>query len=99
MGKTDLEKGSGISVNSSSGYLASDLEQELDFIIQKNDAIVTLGVKAEENLRVKFLLRLFVKKHPDTIGMIERNCMSDSSAMGCLFFALYTEEIPERVYL
>ena len=42
--------------------------QSRSFIFQKGDAIVPLEVKAEENLRAKSL-RLFIKDHPDTIGI------------------------------
>jgi len=48
-------------------YNAEDSKQELDFIFQKDEKIIPVEVKAEENLRAKSL-RQFVLDHPDTKG-------------------------------
>ena len=49
-------------------YNAEDSKQELDFIFQKDEKIIPVEVKAEENLRAKSL-RQFVLDHPDTKGI------------------------------
>ena len=49
-------------------YTAEDSKQELDFIFQKDEKIIPVEVKAEENLRAKSL-RQFVLDHPDTKGI------------------------------
>lgn len=49
-------------------FSADDSKQELDFLLQKNDKIIPVEVKAEENLRAKSL-RQFVLDNPNTHGI------------------------------
>ena len=56
-------------------YWASDVgTAELDFLIQKEDEIIPIEVKAEENLRAKSL-RLFCEKYKPETAI--RTSMSD----------------------
>lgn len=49
-------------------YSAEDSKQELDFLLQREDRIIPVEVKASENLRAKSL-RQFVADHPSEKGV------------------------------
>ena len=63
-------------------YWSSDTSRgELDFVIQNNDRVIPIEVKAEENLKAKSLKSFFEKFHPTTSV---RTSMSDYRKEGWL---------------
>ncbi len=46
-------------------WSTSKSSAEIDFIVQKEDAVIPIEVKAEENLQAKSL-KLFAQKYPET---------------------------------
>lgn len=49
-------------------YSANDSRVEIDFIIQKDEKVIPIEVKAEVNVRSKSL-RTYIDKHPQLKGM------------------------------
>ena len=49
-------------------YSTNDSQVELDFVVQTNDRVIPVEVKAEENVRSKSL-RTFIERNSDLVGL------------------------------